>query len=227
MRIPLTKYGLPQVAIFPSILLTAMVVLAIFLDSIWLLCCAELIIAIILVWMLAFFRDPYRRIPADENILIAPADGKITDIEVVQEESFIDGKAIRIGIFLSIFNVHINRMPCAVAVEKVVYRSGKYKNAMSPESGRINESNDIMLIRQPPPADRLIVRQISGAIARRIVCRAKAGDNFAGGEKFGMIKFGSRTELFVPESQNAECLVKIGDKVRAGSTVMVRYQENG
>ena len=226
MKIPLTKYGLPQVAIFPSILLMLMVVLAIFLDSIWLLCCIELIMAIVLAWLLAFFRDPYRQIPPDKNILIAPADGKITDIEVVQEDSFIQGKAIRIGIFLSIFNVHINRMPCTVAVEKVVYRPGKYKNAMSPESGRVNESNDIMLIRQGagPAAEKLIVRQISGAIARRIVCQAKAGDNFAGGEKFGMIKFGSRTELYVPEAQNIDCLVKIGDKVKAGTTVILRYQ---
>lgn len=227
MKIPLTKYGLPQVVIFPSGLLAVMIISAIFLDNILLLCCVEFVIVVVLFWLLAFFRDPYRQAPADENILVAPADGKITDIEIVQEDSFIQGKAIRIGIFLSIFNVHINRMPCAVAVEKIVYKPGKYKNAMGPESGRVNESNDIMLIRQGEqagPAKKLIVRQISGAIARRIVCQAKAGDNFAGGEKFGMIKFGSRTELYLPESQNAELLVKIGDRVKAGGTVIVRYQ---
>ena len=230
MRIPLTRYGLPQVAVFPSGLLAAMIIFAVFLDNILLLCCVEFVLAVVLFWLLTFFRDPPRQTPSGENILVAPADGRITDIEVVQEDSFIGGAAMRIGIFLSIFDVHINRMPCAVTVEKVVYMPGKYKNAMSLESGRVNESNDIMLIRrggQGGAAEKLIVRQISGAIARRIVCEAKAGDDFSGGEKFGMIKFGSRTELYVPDGQKAECLVRIGDKVRAGSTVMVRYQSNG
>ena len=226
MRIPLTKYGLPQVAVFPLAVIAIMITVTVFVDIMWLFYCVEVVLAIVLLWVLAFFRDPVRNSPsdADVNILIAPADGKITDIEVVQEGPFINGKALRIGIFLNIFNVHINRMPCAAIVEKIVYRPGKYKNAMNPASAKVNESNDIMLTRPGRGADKLIVRQISGAIARRIVCLARQGQEFSGGQQFGMIKFGSRTELYIPAEQNIDCLVKIGDKVKAGITVMVRYQ---
>lgn len=226
MRIPLTKYGLPQVAVFPLALIAVMLTVAVFVDIMWLFYCVEIVLAIVLLWVLAFFRDPVRDGPpdTDANILIAPADGKITDIEQVQEDTFIQGKALRIGIFLNIFNVHINRMPCTAAVEKIVYKPGKYKNAMTPASARVNESNDIMLTRLGGNAEKIIVRQISGAIARRIVCEAKEGDDFTGGQKFGMIKFGSRTELYIPAEQNIDCLVKIGDKVKAGITVMARYK---
>jgi len=95
---------------------------------------------------------------------------------------------------------------------------------MNPKSGRVNESNELGLIRADSPKDRLIVRQISGAVARRIVCQAGEGQNLAGGEKFGMIKFGSRTELYVPAREGVKCLVRIGDKVKAGLSVLVRYE---
>ncbi len=185
----------------------------------------EAILAVVLVWVLVFFRDPYRAVPLDKDILLAPADGKITDIEVVDEDGFIGGPALRIGIFLNIFDVHINRAPCNAKVEKITHRQGRYKNAMSPESGQVNESNDLWLIRTDSPQDRVIVRQISGAIARRIVCRASEGQSLTGGEKFGMIKFGSRTELYVPVRGDARCVVKVGDKVKAGLSVLVRYEE--
>ncbi len=148
----------------------------------------------------------------------------VSDIEIVDEQTFVGGKALRIGIFLSIFNVHINRMPCAARVESVTYRKGRFINAMNAESGRVNESNDIGLTRLAEPCDRLLVRQISGAIARRIVCRAQVGAELASGEKFGMIKFGSRTELYLPIRGEATCRVKVGDKVKAGLTVLVRYE---
>jgi phosphatidylserine decarboxylase len=155
---------------------------------------------------------------------LAPADGRVTDIEVIDEDDFLGRKAMRIGIFLSIFSTHINRAPCNVKVETITYRKGKYKNALNPQSGRINESNNLGLIRTDNPQQRLIVRQISGAIARRIVCNVSEGQVLTGGEKFGMIKFGSRTELYVPADENAKCLVRIGDKVKAGLTPLVRYE---
>jgi phosphatidylserine decarboxylase len=158
--------------------------------------------------------------------LLAPADGRVTDIDTVEENDFIGGSALRIGIFLSIFDVHINRAPCNVRVERITYRQGKHKNAMNPRSGRLNESNDLALARTDSPEDRLIVRQISGAIARRIVCAAGEGQKLTGGEKFGMIKFGSRTELYVPVRENAKCLVRIGEKVKAGLSPLVRYEGN-
>ena len=223
MRIRLTKYGLPQVAVFPSLIIAAMILCSIFLQG-GLLIGAEVILAGLLVWVLSFFRDPYRVVPAEENILLAPADGKITDIETVGEQDFICGQALKIGIFLSVFNVHINRAPCNVRVEKIVYKKGEYKDARDSQASRVNESNMLGLIRKDKPTDKLVVRQISGAIARRIVCAAKEGQELTGGERFGMIKFGSRTELYLPVNERVKCLVKTGDKVKAGVTVLVRYE---
>ena len=234
MRIPLTKYGWPQVVVFPAAVLAVMIayllVAVLFLPA-WAIVSAEAVLAVALIWVLAFFRDPERHCPSDRNLLLAPADGRITDIEIVadppaflREQEGGGGAAMRIGIFLSIFNAHINRAPCNVRVEKITYRKGKYKNAMNPQSGRVNESNDLALVRTDSPKDRLIVRQISGSVARRIVCEKIEGQELTGGEKFGMIKFGSRTELYVPVRQSAKCLVQTGDRVRAGLTPLVRYE---
>jgi phosphatidylserine decarboxylase len=240
MRIPLTKYGLPQVVVYPAVVLVAMVVFLFGITAFlrpWAVISIEVLLAVILIWTLMFFRDPKRCCPSDRNLLLAPADGKITDIETVRENDFIGGTVLRIGIFLSIFDTHINRAPCNVKVEKITYKKGKYKNALNPQSSRVNESNDLNLIRTDSPEDRLIVRQISGAIARRIVCDTFEGQELAGGQKFGMIKFGSRTELYVPLREaatpgsdryppvaGAKCLVQIGDKVKAGLTPLVKYE---
>ena len=223
MRIPLTKYGWPQVVVFPVIIIAAMIVCLLVLPA-GVLIGAEVILAVMLVWVLSFFRDPERTPPADKNILLAPADGTIRDIEVVDENDFIGGKAMRIGIFLSIFDVHINRSPCDVKVEKITYKKGDYKDARNPQAGAVNESNDLWLIRTDEPKDRLIVRQISGAIARRIVCEARQEQKLTGGRKFGMIKFGSRTELYLPSRDDIKCLVRKGDKVKAGLSILARYE---
>ncbi len=234
MRIPITRYGLPQVVVLPAIIVAVMFVAG---SSLFVtpnlrtnnfllitILIAEVVLVIVLIFILSFFRDPARIPPADKNILLAPADGTVADIEVVDEQQVIKGKAIRIGIFLSIFNVHINRAPCDVKVEKIIYKKGGFKDARSPLAGTTNESNDLFLIRKQAPFDKLIVRQISGAIARRIVCKVQAGTDLAGGEKFGMIKFGSRTELYVPANGVVKCSVKIGDKVKAGLTTLVKYE---
>jgi len=227
MRIPLTKYGWPQVVVFPVIILAVMVlylVVGISYLSAWAVVLIEVFLAAVLIWVLSFFRDPYRPSPPDKEILLAPADGKVTDVEVVEEDNFIGGTALRIGIFLSIFDAHINRAPCNAKVEKITYRPGKYKTAMNPASARVNESNDLRMTRTDSPEDRLIVRQISGAIARRIVCQANQGQELTGGEKFGMIKFGSRTELYLPVRENTRCLIRVGDKVKAGLTPLIKYE---
>ncbi len=227
MRIPLTKYGLPEVAVFPAIVLAAMIVYfvaGILYLSTWTTVSIEAVLGAALIWVLSFFRDPDRLCPKEANLLLSPADGEVTDIEIVNEGDYIGERAIRIGIFLSIFNVHINRAPCNAKVERISYKKGQYKNAMSPESGRVNESNNLYIIRTDSPRDKLIVRQVSGAIARRIVCATKEGQELSGGEKFGMIKFGSRTELYVPARADVKCLVQTGDKVRAGITPLVRYE---
>jgi phosphatidylserine decarboxylase len=189
----------------------------------WAVVLVEAVLAAVLTWALMFFRDPHREVPHDEALLLAPADGKIMDIEQVEEGDFIGGPALRVGIFLSIFNSHINRAPCEARVERITYRRGKYLNAMNPLAGKVNESNAIALVR--PNQDRLIVRQVSGAIARRIVCAAREGQRLARGERFGMIKFGSRTELYLPLRGNVECMVRVGDTVKAGVTPVARYLE--
>ena len=231
MRLPLTRYGLPQVVVFPLLVCILMALLFIFVRSSYILIPVEVILVLALVWTLSFFRDPSRTIVPDENVLYSPADGTITDISVVKD-SELGVPALRIGMFLSIFNVHINRAPCSVRIEQVHYKKGQFKNAMSPESSRLNESNGILMTRLQAPAGRLLVRQISGAIARHIVCEAKEGAEYRQGEPFGMIKFGSRTELYLPAGdfsggegdRKYEVTVKIGDRVRAGLTPLVRYQ---
>ena len=224
MRIPITKYGLPQVALLPLIILAliAIVLAAKNVLPLWLLWAVEAILVILFVFVLSFFRDPYRLVPPDKNLLLSPADGKIADIETVDENSFIGGKAIRIGIFLSVFNVHINRSPCDAKVEKIIYKKGGFKDARHPQAGTFNESNDLYLIRKGKASEKMIVRQISGAIARRIVCQAKTGEELAGGQQFGMIKFGSRTELYVPADAGHKMLVKIGDNVKAGISILMQ-----
>lgn len=225
MRIPLTKYGLPQVVALPAIIIIAMSVFLFagfaFLTG-WLVLSIEMALLILLLIVLAFFRDPNRLSPGDDRLLLAPADGRVTDIELVDDD-YIGAPAIRIGIFLSIFDAHINRSPCAARVEQLNYKKGRYKDARHPLAGVVNESNEIKLTRTSRSADKLIVRQISGAIARRIVCKLQPGQTLTGGEKFGMIKFGSRTELYLPAGDNIEHLVQVGDKVKAGITALIRY----
>jgi phosphatidylserine decarboxylase len=234
MRIPLTKYGWPQVVIFPVVVLAAMAGVALGTRGIlqpWVIISIEVFLAAILTWILSFFRDPERICPIDNNLLLAPADGRITDIETLddppaflKEQPEHNASVLRIGIFLSIFNAHINRAPCNLKVEKITYKKGKYKNALNPESALVNESNDLWLTRTDSPQDRLILRQISGAVARRIVCDTIEGQHLSAGQKFGMLKFGSRTELLLPLRENAKCIVKTGDKVKAGLTPLVRYE---
>lgn len=237
MRIPLTKYGLPQVAVIPAILIGAMVVYYLLARRFWsapacgcavtkvLVWAPEVILLIVLVWVFSFFRDPHRVISTDVNLLLSPADGTIAAVETLDAYEGFDGPVLRIEIFLSIFNVHINRVPCPVEIGAITYKPGKFLDARSPQCSKVNEANEVVMTRADAPTDRLLVRQISGAIARRIVCEAKTGEHYAGGDQFGMIKFGSCTELFVPVRENLACRVQIGDKVKAGLTVLAEYEQ--
>jgi phosphatidylserine decarboxylase len=223
MRLPLTKYGLPQVLIYPLLVLVLMLVLFIaFGPAPWLIP-VEIILFLVFIWIFSFFRDPERKIVCDEKVLYSPADATITDIDVMDDNA-LGIKALRIGMFLSVFNVHVNRVPCSVRIEKVTYKKGKFKNAMSPDAYKINESNDTLMLRLAEPKEMLLVRQITGAVARHIVCEAREGSEYQQGEKFGMMKFGSRAELYLPEGNHYEVAVKIGDPVRAGLTPLVRYK---
>ena len=156
--------------------------------------------------------------------MVSPADGRVVEITAVADDAFIGGAAVRIGIFLSIFNVHVNRSPCAARCIRFQYSPGKYLNALNPRSALENESLSIGLEACDAPHRRLVVRQIAGAIARRIVCAARSGELLARGEKFGMIKLGSRTELILPAEDTLQVIVQVGDTVRAGTTVLARYR---
>ena len=154
---------------------------------------------------------------------MSPADGKVVAIDQVPHHEFIEGPAVVIGIFLSVFNVHINRVPMAVRVIGLSYRRGKFLNALRPASTRENEQLAVRLEETAAPYRRFIVRQIAGAIARRIVCWVAPGEELQRGEKFGMIKFGSRTELVLPQEPGLTLDVRLGQHVKAGVSVLARY----
>ncbi|HEY2839469.1 MAG TPA: phosphatidylserine decarboxylase [Pirellulales bacterium] len=233
-KLPFARWGLAELQIMGWPLLAATIALAF---SPWPL--AAILTAVPFGLLVYFFRDPQRRPPTDEQILVSPADGRISEITRVEHEPFFDGPAVRIGIFLSIFNVHINRVPARARVLSLRYAPGKFLNALRPESAVENESMWIGLEELQPDggdsasahggpavARRMIVRQITGQFARRIVCSLRPGDMLARGQQFGMIKLGSRTELILPDEPGLRVLVKLGEKVNAGSSAMARYDSD-
>ncbi|MBS1371061.1 MAG: phosphatidylserine decarboxylase [Lentisphaeria bacterium] len=177
----------------------------------------------------AFFRNPKRTIPADPQLLVSPADGVVRDIGEVDDFNFppFEGRALRIGIFLSVLNVHVNRAPAELDVASKFYREGEFLDARHPECAARNEA---MTIAGTASADGkhfpMAVRQISGKLARKIVCPVDPGRRLRRGEIYGMIKFGSRTELYLPVGE-FDVKVKIGDKVRGGETVMAVAKKDG
>ncbi len=181
--------------------------------SVWLL----LFFLLLLLCTVAFFRDPDRAAPADPNLIVAAADGSVTDIIELNENEVLKARTRRVGIFLSIFDVHTNRAPIDGRVIYRQHRDGLCLDARHPDCSEKNES---MTWAFENSRVTIVVRQLTGAIARRIVTWAKVGDELKKGERFGMIRFGSRTELYLPLS--ATVLVKVGDHVAGGSTVIAR-----
>jgi phosphatidylserine decarboxylase len=177
----------------------------------------------LLLFVLSFFRDPERQIPADPQLLVSPADGTITDIGEVDEADFCGGRAYRVGIFLSVFNVHINRVPRSGQVIGLRYFPGRFLDARTANCGQVNEQLWID-VAEGTPGRFVRVKQIAGAIARRIVCWLRPGEEVTAGLRLGMIKFGSRTEVFIPVEALQEVLVKVGDKVQGGSTALLRMK---
>lgn len=171
--------------------------------------------ALLMAFILFFFRNPKRKVPAGKNLILSPADGVIMEIDEVFEEKYIKDKVIRVSIFLSILNVHLNRAPLQGEVRYRYYRPGKFIPAFKSHASDINEKNYIGIESQ---GFKILVCQITGFIARRIKCWVDEGKRLAGGEIIGIIKFGSGTELFIPAG--SKLLVKKGDKVRAGETII-------
>ena len=169
----------------------------------------------------AFFRDPDRTAPADPNLIVAAADGTVTEIVEIDENAVLKAKTRRIGIFLSIFDVHTNRAPIDGRIIYRQHQEGLCLDARSPDCSQKNES---MTWAFENSRVTIVVRQLTGAIARRIVAWAKIGDELKKGDRFGMIRFGSRTEVYLPV--NAELLVKTGDHVLGGSTVIASLPDS-
>ena len=196
--------------IFAVLLLAAVVSLFI---SLWL---AILFLALI-VYTFYFFRDPERVVPADPNVVVAAADGVIAGVEEIDEPEVVKATMKRIAIFLSVFDVHTNRAPVAGTVTYTERRVGRMLDARHPDASRLNECRTWAIEHEKKI---VVVRQITGAIARRIVAWAQVGQTVARGERFGMIRFGSRTEVYLP--LDAEVLVKVGDRVQSGVSIIAR-----
>ncbi|MDI9411506.1 MAG: phosphatidylserine decarboxylase [Bacteroidia bacterium] len=180
------------------------------------------VVGVLWLGVVAFFRDPLGRRPAsnDPADMVSPADGKVSAVFTVPWHDAIGGPATVVRIFLSVLDVHINRAPCAGTVEAIEHRPGKYLDARTEESARVNESNTVRM--RTEGGDPIGVRQVSGAIARHIVCAVVTGDRLDRAERFGLIKFGSTTELILPRPEAVEVRVKIGDRVTGGVTILAR-----
>lgn len=196
---------------FPFVIVPLLIALIFGLLQIWWI--SILFIAIAL-FMAFFFRDPDRKIPEDADVIVSASDGRVTRIEENE-----NGKLI--SVFLSPLDVHINRAPIAGRVKKVIYKPGKKMPATSEQASHLNERNSLII-----ENERITVTctQIAGILARRIVCWKKEGDNLEKGERFGLIKFGSRTDVLMPSS--VEITVKVGDRVKGGETIIARLKNH-
>ncbi len=175
-----------------------------------------LLLAIFFLW---FFRDPERAVPDLAGAVVSPADGKVTDVSYIT----VDGdQQTRISIFLSVFDVHVNRSPIAGIVRDVRYQRGKFLNAMNPASAEENEQN---IVRVEGDGQTVVFKQIAGLLARRIVFHPKIGDRLDRGQRVGLIKFGSRTDVLLDSTASLQ--VKVGDRVRGGASILAFLQPSG
>ena len=193
--------------------------LAIWTDALWLRIILIAIAAFLVVFSLNFFRDPDRTIAANgrslDSIAVCPADGEVVILKDADEPEYLKSNAKMISIFMSPLDVHVNRSPMTGVVEYFKYVKGEFLNASTVESSHRNER---ALIGLNAKGKKILFVQVAGYIARRIVCPVSVGDSLVAGKRFGMIKFGSRVDIYLPE--NARILIKIGDKVVAGETVL-------
>ncbi len=171
------------------------------------------------LFFLWFFRDPERAIPREPGALVSPADGKVTDVSMVNTEN---GKQTRVSIFLSVFDVHVNRSPIAGVIRDVRYQRGKFLDARSPDCADQNEQNAVTV---EGDGQRIVFKQIAGLLARRIVFTPKVGDHMERGQRVGLIKFGSRTDVLF--DAGARVNVQVGDRVKGGSSVIAYLEPKG
>jgi phosphatidylserine decarboxylase len=178
----------------------------------WPLALVPVLLAAFFLW---FFRDPQRTIPGGPGLVVSPGDGLVTETIRLDTPQ---GPRQRISIFLSVFDVHVNRSPIGGTISEIRYQKGKYLNAMNPASADQNEQNIVTVRGEGPDAPEVVFKQIAGLLARRIVFVPKVGDTIARGERVGLIKFGSRVDVVLPA--DAELRVKVGERVKGGASVL-------
>jgi phosphatidylserine decarboxylase len=206
MHIPVAREGY-------RLLIAAVAVTAIiwFIFGVW----PFLFLLGVTAFLVSFFRDPERDIPEDPDSIVSPADGRVIKVERVIEESFGEDEALKVSVFMNVFNVHVNRAPVAGRVEKIVHRPGSFFSADLDKASIHNERNTLFV---ETVKGRVVATQIAGLVARRIVCRVSEGSEIERGERIGMIMFGSRVDLLLPKE--SRIIVKVGDRVKAGSSIL-------
>jgi phosphatidylserine decarboxylase len=182
----------------------------------------ELVLLALAVWLLVFFRNPERSGPRGDRVVIAPADGHIVSVVETDEPAFLHARALRLSIFMSVFDVHVNRYPVSGLVAYRHYNAGTFLHAAAEKASLDNEQSSIGVA---GPHGAVLVRQIAGLIARRIVTDAQVGDSAIQGARLGMIRFGSRVDVFLPLAAGAAARVRVGDRVAAGATVLAEYPQ--
>jgi len=215
----ITKYGYDVFFTVSIACLLAIVLSLYFVEPKILKYCIVVVSAVLLGLTINFFRDPERTSPAGENLILSPADGKIIAIRQLEEKQFLGSGATMISVFMSPLNVHVNRNPMSGTVKHLRYVKGEYFAAFEDKA---SEKNEQMVIGIEGPRGRVLFKQIAGFIARRIVCTLKMDDTVKAGERFGMIKFGSRVDVFVPAT--ATVRAKVGDETVAGETVLAELR---
>lgn len=177
---------------------------------------AAVIFSLLTIFVVYFFRDPERLIPGEEKAVLSPADGRVIQVESCIEENFLKGPALKVSIFMSLFDVHINRVPFSGKIVDLLYQPGKFFRANLPKASAINEQNTLFL--EAADGTRLVFIQIAGLIARRIICWVRRGDEVAKGERFGLIAFGSRVDLYLPP--RTKLITHLGQKVLGGQSIL-------
>jgi phosphatidylserine decarboxylase len=175
-----------------------------------------IICALLLVFVTAFFRNPQRKIPGDPKAIISPADGKVIEIKEMDEPDFLKARCIRVCVFMNVFNVHINRIPLGGTIKRVQYFPGKFLVASLDKASELNERNAVLI--EGAGGVKVLVVQIAGLVARRIVSYVTAGDSVKKGDRFGLIRFGSRLDLYLP--LKTKIMVQMGEVVKGGETIM-------
>ncbi|RMF93877.1 MAG: phosphatidylserine decarboxylase family protein [Candidatus Schekmanbacteria bacterium] len=211
MHIPLAKDGLRFIIPLGVVTFAAWIIEAPYPLNMFL--------TLLTFFVTAFFRDPERKVPKGSNLVVSPADGTILKVERINETPYIKNGCIMVSIFMSVFNVHVNRMPVEGIVEKIIYSSGKFISAFKDKASADNEKNAIIL---NSGRHKVVLVQIAGLIARRIVCWVKEGEKVKAGARFGLIRFGSRVDIYLPD--NFVPSIKVKDKVKAGKTILGTLQ---